>query len=370
MSSRILSAYFDDFRKGKKQREELKFFLVDAIEKDPLRRGHLVAWMDQAQYEHPIPVTDFLLLRKEVEAALSDDDKTMLASTAPKRPTSSSPDAETLVAFDSEATIVAGETKPGHNDNTDLSSGSQASDMARLHDVPTLIGATAEDATLVKTSTEARAMTLNSVEKLHQHEATPTLTTFPKWIWLVALILVCALAIFYWGTRPLAPQLETTKQNFTQTNSTPPSTEPDIIEPTTEPPIAKPSLEKPSPKESSNDALAASNAQEIIQADSPRDEPNNQALPHDLSASQTLELLKQRADQGLLLPLNNPGNAQHVLNHMQLRFADHPDITMARLYLKQAYLKGSKQAQEQGDWDASQQLLDAAFDVLSPAKKN
>ena len=62
MSSRVLSAYFDDFRKGKRQREELRQFMEDAIRKDPIRRGHFMGWLDQAQYEHPIPVTEFLLL--------------------------------------------------------------------------------------------------------------------------------------------------------------------------------------------------------------------------------------------------------------------------------------------------------------------
>ncbi|MEN8670785.1 MAG: hypothetical protein ABF318_16775, partial [Ketobacter sp.] len=138
MSSRVLSAYFDDFRKGKRQREELRQFMEDAIRKDPIRRGHFMGWLDQAQYEHPIPVTEFLLLRREIEATLDTDDETRIAP--PQQPVKTAPDAETLVAGDEGATLIAPSTGD-EGDATEVSSGSQPSDMARLHDVPTLIAA-------------------------------------------------------------------------------------------------------------------------------------------------------------------------------------------------------------------------------------
>ena len=63
MSSRILTAYFIDFRKGKKNRQEILDYLLAEVQKDPLRFGHLMSALEQAQHDHPIPVTDFLLLR-------------------------------------------------------------------------------------------------------------------------------------------------------------------------------------------------------------------------------------------------------------------------------------------------------------------
>ncbi len=61
MTTRTLSAYFDDYRQGKKDFALLQAFLKQVFDQEPVRRGHLLHWLDQAQYEHPIPVTDFLL---------------------------------------------------------------------------------------------------------------------------------------------------------------------------------------------------------------------------------------------------------------------------------------------------------------------
>ena len=73
MTTPTRSAYFDDYRQGKKDFALLQAFLKQVFDQEPVRRGHLLHWLDQAQYEHPIPVTDFLLLRKEVEYALKSE---------------------------------------------------------------------------------------------------------------------------------------------------------------------------------------------------------------------------------------------------------------------------------------------------------
>ena len=88
-------------------------------------------------------------------------------------------------------------------------------------------------------------------------------------------------------------------------------------------------------------------------------------LNAELSATGALELLQQRADEGLLLPLNQTGNAQEVFEFLQRQYPDSPQLQRARQTLKDTYLAASKRAQGKGEWDDSQILLDAAFNVLS-----
>lgn len=402
MSSRVLSAYFDDFRKGKKQREELRRFMEDAIGKEPMRRGHFMGWLDQAQYEHPIPVTEFLLLRKEIEATLDNDDQTRIDQ--PLEPIITSPDADTLVAGDEEATIVAPSMHAHQDDATEVSLGSQPSDMARLHDVPTLIGTTAvddsaefsaepadhpsdsaaadeHDATMITSAEEVRAMTMPSVvtsinqdQQPRPHRPSTASNRMdhkpsrsfnpPNWMWLAGALILGALVLGYWGTRPMATVI--TEDNNPASN-----------EPTQQPitPEPAPNPEPVFSESAVNDAefnaptVEAEPAPQAPATTEPEAASQPSPLTADLSAADALILLKERADQGLLLPLEDPGNAHEVLRFMQAEYPLEPELSEARVYLKDIYVAASKKAQGRAEWDDSQLLLDAAFEVLSPASR-
>ena len=84
-----------------------------------------------------------------------------------------------------------------------------------------------------------------------------------------------------------------------------------------------------------------------------------------LSAQQALALLQQRIGEGLLLPLDQPGNAQEVFDFMEAEHAGSAELLQARQALKDTYLAASKRAQGKAQWDDSQTLLDAAFEVLN-----
>ena len=377
MTSRVLSAYFDDFRKGKRQREELRLFMEDAIRREPLRRGHFMGWLDQAQYEHPIPVTEFLLLRKEIEASLDNDDQTRIVP--PPGPVKASPDAETLVAGNEEETLVA----PGQedDDSTEISMGSQPSDMARLHAAATMIASPREEAavqeevaeqdeaTIISTSHASVAETQQQAPVAHQRPAPPThrkqdkpatQPALPIWVWLSAGILMVAAGIGYWAMRPVTnvivveptpppEQSQATdsvealaKELIDSPDQTSPATTPDVVTtPTPAPP-------EPSPQAEADTAQA-----------------QVAALAEGLSPQQAIATLLQRVSDEKLLPLDQIGNAQEVMDYMQSHYPNAPEVLEARQVLKDAYLSASKRAQGQGEWDRSQELLDAAFNVLN-----
>ena len=389
MSSRVLSAYFDDFRKGKRQREELRLFMEDAIRKEPMRRGHFMGWLDQAQYEHPIPVTEFLLLRKEIEASLDDDDQTRIVS--PMKPVKTSPDAETLVAGNEEATLVA----PGEKDEdaTEVSSGSQPSDMARLHAAATMIATPGEldrearkkpepkdrapetpqaqdDATIVSTTHASMVATQQAAIPEH-HEPRrsrdehplPESTnkthrmSLPIWIWLSAGLLVIAAGLGYWAMRPVS--------NVIVVGPTDISEPADSVEA-----LAKEIVGESQISTTEHNITAGAEepaaSQEIIEPGAEHQaDMKVEPLPDDLSPQQAIEALLQRVSAGQLLPLEQTGNAQEVMDYMLTHYPDTPESLEARQILKDAYLAASKRAQGQGEWDRSQLLLDAAFNVLS-----
>ncbi len=364
MSSRVLSAYFDDFRKGKRQREELRLFMAEAIRKDPLRRGHFMGWLDQAQYEHPIPVTEFLLLRKEIEASLDDEDQTRIVP--PQGPVKTSPDAETLVAGNEEETLVA--PNQDDDDATDISSGSQPSDMARLHAAATMIAPAQEtspekespeealpqeenqDATVISTTHASIAAT-----RPREVPSAPTpepkrskKAPLPTWLWVSATLLIVAIGLGYWASRPA--------DNVIVVDSAPPA--PDIPEPPPAPIPTTPAAQPETP--SVPQPTAAAEPTEHTPA-----APEVTPLSDDISPQQALELLRERVTADLLLPLDQAGTAQEVMNYMLDRYPGAPETLEGRQLLKDAYLAASKRAQGQGEWDRSQVLLDAAFNVLS-----
>ena len=367
MSSRVLSAYFDDFRKGKRQREELRRFMEDAIRKEPIRRGHFMGWLDQAQYEHPIPVTEFLLLRREIEATLDNDDQTRIAT--PNVPVKTAPDAETLVAGDEGATLIAPHTSDD-DDATEISSGSQPSDMARLHDVPTLIGSPVEeeDATVINTTHASAAAT----EQASVAETPAPTTTKPQpsdkrspglsptWLWMSAALIAVAVLLGYWALKPMsevvvvepaASERRDTEHTDAELAKQAPATAVNADNTTPEAVIT--------PEFESDTNIVPDTIVE------PAVMPDADPLIAELSAAGALELLQQRADAGLLLPLDQAGNAQEVFEFLQAQHPDSPQLLSARQMLKDTYLAASKRAQGKGQWDDSQILLDAAFEVLS-----
>ena len=377
MSSRVLSAYLDDFRKGKRQREELRQFMEDAIRKDPIRRGHFMGWLDQAQYEHPIPVTEFLLLRREIEATLDTDDETRIAP--PQQPVKTAPDAETLVAGDEGATLIAPSTGD-EGDATEVSSGSQPSDMARLHDVPTLIAAPGgklpdpapeqpEDATVVSGTHASVAATQQSAAPTPgaaQATAQPARSGKPPlipptWLWGSGVLISITLLLGYWALQPMTKVIRVEPAEPTVEADTPAA----AALPEQPPPQDMAPASEPQPP--AGEALTA--AEQVPQS-TPAPEANTTATSvapplTGLSAQQALALLQQRIGEGLLLPLDQPGNAQEVFDFMEAEHAGSAELLQARQALKDTYLAASKRAQGKAQWDDSQTLLDAAFEVLN-----
>jgi len=131
----------------------------------------------------------------------------------------------------------------------------------------------------------------------------------------------------------------------------------------------------PEPVEISTPAATGSNLSvtqpEPTPAPAPTPAPESTSAPlsPELDAPAALALLQQRADAGLLLPVNQTGKAGEVLQFLQQNYPDSPQLLDARRYLKNAYLQASKQAQSEGNWDAAQDLLDAAFNALEPAAR-
>lgn len=351
MSTRILSAYFDDVRKGKKDVALIRQFLLDTYDRDPVKRGHLLNWLDQAQYEHPIPVTDFLLLRKEVEAALKVngnrppvDDATVIA--APAAPVS--PDSETLVAapvstMTTEAvdlTLVAGGDDGatrivGTQDSTPLP---DRSDNAGQHYAATTIRPHAADTLIQSTPIQAPGRSFAVSRRF----------MIGSGIAIAALALLGALALTLWlrqqaGTAT-AVHSETTLSEVNHVLSDQPAGS-----------IGTPQTLTPPPPTA---------AQQIS------DSVTTMAEPIDLESltEQALQQeIVQRAEQGKLLPITSVDSAYEALRVLIRRFPDSEGIVLACIAIKNAHLKRSDAAREQGEWELAQQHLDAAFDVLQQA---
>ena len=406
MSSRVLSAYFDDFRRGRRQREELRRFMEEAIRHEPLRRGHFLSWLDQAQYEHPIPVTEFLLLRKEIEARLNQNDPPHAKSASP-RPDDSTPDDSTpgdstpgdstpgdstpgdatLIAdIPEDATLV---TPRGDEDTTDLSHGSGPSDGVHLHGArvhgatdqgaETLVGAVdaaarddaagPEAATLMG-APDPQGTIITDVHASPPAEPAPVgpgarfARGFPGWLWLGAALLLAAVVLGYWALRPLA----TPVQPPVATPAVQPgleSTSPDVVGSAVGSDNA-PVTEAGAAVDAANPAAVNAEPVEAISATNVAPDAPPLELTDELDPQQALGLLQQRIAAGRLLPADDPANAEAVLEFLRRQHGDSPEFNSGRRLLKAAYLEASQAARETGDWDQSQRLLDAAFQVVRP----
>lgn len=396
MSSRTLSAYFNDYRQGKKDFDLLRDFLLDAFGRDPLRRGHLLNWLDQAQYEHPIPVTDFLLLRKEVEMALkaepeqaSTADATLIndgSDLVARRGTGSNPAAQEQTMLPGQATLTAGGNAPGQ-DATLMAN----PDATLLANPDATVLANAGSANLaaanISTGTDVTRIAPRPVDSgdytpipersdhAGVHEAAtsfdprrqPTLTVpvtppAPPRASRVPLVVggsVLTLLAALGGT--VALQLWPATQASVSTNTT------DAVN----------QLNKESPTSSIGSSSVAATlvpvAASASASDTPLDNPATTAEDSppapaldSLDASSLLTLVQERISLGLLLPDDDPATAHGAMRELEKRFADSDQLLTARKQLKDAHLKLSDQARADGRWEAAQQHLDAAFNVLQP----
>ena len=346
MSTRILSAYFNDFRQGTKDFDALREFLMTCYRQDPMRRSHILHWMDQAQYEHPIPVTDFLMLRREVESMLKSgveleepDDATVIVGTGSfAATTTSSANAEeddaTRVVVDSTAPSATAVTEAVEaptliaGSNTDSTPIPERSDHAGFHDAATSLSP-GSTATLVDTTP--------AVEP--RPEPRPLQSRRPIVILGIAVsaaILIATVASRYW----LQPE-------NTAATAPPPATIPSPASETAPEPAAT------APAETSPPVTA------------PQPHVDNTILTT-LDADGLLKAVRERAQAGDLLPKSAPASAYVPLKELIKRFPDSTQLIKARVLLKDAHLKLSAQAREKGDWDEAQRQLDAAFDVLQP----
>lgn len=328
MSTRTLLAYFDDVRKGRKDIALVQQLLMEIYHRDPVMRGHLLNWLDQAQYEHPIPVTDFLILRKEVETAMkdskprpADDDATVIAG-------SIAPDAPTLVATaittqTAEATLVA---NPGtHPDSSgDLTPLPERSDHVGRHDAANTLRP-AEMETVIAPPPPPPARSRFRSRNL-------LLTSAAAIAALIAIATVLTLT----GT----------------------STGKSVDKPSDPSALQSPTESATPPLQNANPTPAAATA------------PAETLAPTRDLTSLTQQALQQelqrRLQQGQLLPTAADHSAHAILRELDKRFPDDPQL-QARIAIKNAHLQHSDQAREKGDWEQAQQHLDAAFEVLQQA---
>lgn len=76
-----------------------------------------------------------------------------------------------------------------------------------------------------------------------------------------------------------------------------------------------------------------------------------------------LTQVKQRVDNGRLLPADDPNSATFAIKALIAKAPDSNEVSEARKILSQAHLELARQAREKGDLDAAQTHLDNAFDV-------
>lgn len=343
MSTRILSAYFDDVRKGRKDVAVIRQFLMDTYDRDPVKRGHLLNWLDQAQYEHPIPVTDFLLLRKEVEAALNNsslraplDDATVLAEhvVAPDALTLAATAATTMATHGPDQTLAADEGATRIDHSRDITPLPERSDHAGLHNAATTIRPPALDTEILSTPPQTPGKS-RAVSRRFLVGSAVALT-------LIALGGVLGLQFWLKQQMADAPVSDTTAADVNHALNhapagsigTPPAAEPGpaTVEVTRTEPVLT----------------------ETVDLDS-------------LSEAELQQEIAQRAEAGHLLPTTDAASAHAALQVLEQRFPDSDNILQARIAIKNAHLKQSDAAREQGEWELAQQHLDAAFEVLQQA---
>ena len=401
MSSRTLSAYFDDYRQGRKELALLQNFLLDVFRREPLRRGHLLNWLDQAQYEHPIPVTDFLLLRKEVEMALKsepertpnveatlfndspglaaalgpvppaapvEDDKTILAGQAKPTtaPASSAQDA-TLIGANPDATVVVNpNTAPSSPAVPARTAATTGTDVTRFADHRR---ADSGDYTPIPERSDHAGMhdPATSFDPRRQ----PTLTVpvplkpppRPSRMPLVMAGSVLALLAVLGGTITLQywPTQDATPTNATagteDLNRLLRESPPGSVGPNSNPATEATSV--------GTTAGTADPGALTVTPPAGEDTPPAPALDS-LDAPALLSLVDERIKLGLLLPDDDPATAHGALRELERRFANSTQLVTARKQLKDDHLKLSDQARAEGRWEAAQQHLDAAFNVLQP----
>ena len=343
MSTRILSAYFDDVRKGRKDVAVIRQFLMDTYDRDPVKRGHLLNWLDQAQYEHPIPVTDFLLLRKEVEAALNNsslraplDDATVLAGhvVAPDALTLAATAATTMATHGPDQTLAADEGATRIDHSRDITPLPERSDHAGVHNAATTIRPPALDTDILSTPPQTPGKS-RAVSRRFLVASALALT-------LIALGGVLGLQFWLKQQMADAPVSDTTTADVNHVLNHAPSGSIGTSPPTEPEPATVEAA-------STEPALA-----ETVDLDS-------------LSDAELQQEILQRAEAGHLLPTTAPASAHTALAALERRFPGSDSALQARIAIKNAHLKQSDAAREQGEWELAQQHLDAAFEVLQQA---
>lgn len=331
LSTRTLSSWFEDVRKGKQDVTLIRQYLLDTCEQEPLKRGHLLNWLDQAQYEHPLPVTDFLMLRKELEITLKNAHKRAIADEATVIAAPASPDAATLVAtaittVATEATqfTLADSAPVRPHQTADLTPLPERSDHAGFHPAATTLHPSANDTRILTTPLPSTGKSFTASRRFLLGAA----------LALALLALLGALALRYW----LAGQAERTHDPAPSTAEV-------------------------------NQVLHEAPAGSI----DPRPAPDVRIVPlaemdlDHLTEEELQQELRQRLDNGPLLPVTAQDSAEAVLRALERHFPDSNALLDARIAIKDAHLKQSGLAQKQGDWEAAQQHLDAAFSVLQQA---
>ena len=346
MSTRILSAYFDDVRKGKKDVDLIRQFLLDTYDREPVKRGHLLNWLDQAQYEHPIPVTDFLILRKEVEATLKNngarpaaDEATMIAAPAAPDALTLVSTAITTVATQATDATLAEEAATLITQMPDSTPLPERSDHAGLHNAATTIRPPPVDTLSLSAQPQAPGKSLAVSRRFLLWSA----------LSLAVVAILGALALRYWlgqqTPRAHDPRPATAEVNHVL-NSAPAGS------------IGTPAASEPAPARNDIDEIQVTLT------------PAPPALDLETLSEQELrQELHTRVEQGQLLPLTATESAYETLRVLERRFPASTELLPARISLKNAHLKLSDTAREQGQWELAQQHLDAAFDVLQQAAK-
>lgn len=339
MSTRTLSAYFDDVRKGRKDVAQVRQFLLDVHDRDPVKRGHLLHWLDQAQYEHPIPVTDFLILRKEVEAAVKNspnrpaDDATVIASVAPDAPTLVATAMTSASTQATEATLM-GEEATRIDHSRDVTPLPERSDHAGLHNAATTMRPPPAD-TLILTSTPA-------LSAGSSHLVSRRFLLWTAFV-LATVAILGMLALWAWLGAQALPE-GNARVAVSEVNQ--------VLD-------QAPAGSIGTDEENSGRDVMDSPAQEQPMAGSDVDLTT-------LTEAELQQELQRRLAAEQLLPVQGDSSVHAVLRALAMRFPANQYL-QERIAIKNAHLKLSDRAREQGNWEQAQLHLDAAFEVLQQA---
>ncbi len=306
MSQLLLLDHFEAVRGGRKTVYEIASDLAQEINDSDCGYPQALAWIDEAQALRPISITDFVVLRSSIKAALDTKKVTGHSSRVIESDT-----AATLInsmeTRQSSASIISSELA---STRINPAQATQSQPHYGVHSSPALVPKTKKPLLWIVSSSALTAT--------------------------MAVIL----AIMLW------PRYNT------QTAAA-------IVDPAAQTPVKTPDQTPPSqpPPRQPQTSIALHQPPTTTM-------PEATSFHPQLDNQEWLKEIKRRANLGALLPAENSATAAHLLEKMNTRFPSAPETQSARQFLRSLYLQEAEQARMNGEWEQAQQFLDAAYQLL------